>query len=186
MSQLSSGLWIEKFGFAVPYWFICACLLASVVYGIFFLPESRPPCPRNERGHLFSWSNAKSSWHVYKNAPQGSKRNLIILTICDCIVNINTQGASGVLTLFLLHTPLCFSPDLVGYFSALRLFLLGFGAAVGIKLFGLCMQEVNISRIGIGSLVGFLLFTGFATTKIIFVGKNNPLFQLLLLMTKEH
>ena len=170
VSQLSSGWCIETFGFEAPYWFIFACLLTSVLYAVFFVPESRTLRPQDQKQRLFSLSNAKAALHAYKDAPPIRRRSLILLTGCSGIVNIDLQGASGVITLFLLHSPLCFSPEMVGYYAALRLAIMGIGAAVGIKVCGLFMRELNISRLGMLSLAAFLVYTGFSRSQLIFIG----------------
>ena len=64
--------------------------------------------------------------------------------------------------LFLLHSPLCFSAEKVGYFSAFRYLINGIGAVLGIKLLGKCFSEINIARIGIISLASGLLVFGFS------------------------
>lgn len=163
ISQLTSGLWIEHLGFVAPYWFIFICLLASVVYIIFLVPESRASSSQhNIIRKLFSLTSIKRVWHVYKNPRDGARRNLIIFTLSSGIIVLTTLGVGGVIVLFLLHSPLCFSPEKVGYFSAFRYFSQGLGAVLGIKLLGRCLNEVNIARVGILSLALSLIVFGFS------------------------
>ena len=186
ISQLTSGLWIENLGFIAPYWFIFVCLLMSVLYIIFFVPESRASSTRVDRKliicKLFSLSSIKRVWYVYKYPRNGARRNLIIFTLCCGVVVLTTLGVSGVIVLFLLHSPLCFSAEKVGYFAAFRYFSQGLGAVLGIKVLGRCINEVNIARVGIISLALSLLVFGFSKDEwLVFMGKyfQTTLFYLL-------
>ncbi|KAL9982405.1 hypothetical protein ACROYT_G004442 [Oculina patagonica] len=192
ISQLTSGLWIENLGFVAPYWFIFFCLLSSVLYVILFVPESRAPTENKSIRKLFSLSSVKRVWHVYKNPRDGARRNLIIFTLASGVIVLTTMGVSGVVVLFLLHSPLCFSAEKVGYFSAFRFFVQGLGAVLGIKLLGRCLNEVNIARVGIFSLALSLIVFGFSKVEwlvfmspiaAIFVGAIVPLFRGMMSRT---
>ena len=171
VSQLTSGLWIDNLGFKAPYWFIFCCLVLSVLYVIFIVPESRPRTTQ-QRVSFFSLQGVKKVWHVMKDPRNGARRNLILLVVCCGLITLTTLGVGGVIVLFLLHSPLCFSPDMIGYFSATRFAMQGLGAVVGIKLFGRCVTELNITRIGMTSLLLCLVVFGFSKkTWNVFMGK---------------
>lgn len=163
VAQLTSGFWIEKLGFTAPYWFIFGCEVFALIYAAVLVPESKCPS-KEERGKLFSLDNLKSSWKVYKNAVGTKKRNLIILTFCCGITAIPIMSIRGVSSLFLLYSPLCFSPERVGYFSALQNSVYGVGGIVTIKAFGMCLSNVNVVRVSILSYIGFLVYFGFSRT----------------------
>lgn len=176
ISQLTSGLWIKNLGFVAPYWFIFVCLLASVLYIILFVPESRASSSTADKKliicKLFSFSGIRRVWYVYKYPRNGARRNLIIFTLSCGISVLTTLGVSGVVVLFLLHSPLCFSAEKVGYFSAFRYFSQGLGAVLGIKVLGRCINEVGIARVGIISLALSLLVLGFSKVEwLVFIGK---------------
>lgn len=171
VAQLSSGLWIEKLGFIAPYWFIFSCHMVAVMYAIFFVPESRLKSSVN-RGKLFSLDNFKASWRVYAKATGARRKNLIILTFCSGILSIAVMSTNSVVNLFTLHSPLCFSPEYVGYFSAFRQFMHGAGGVTAIKVFGMCLSDVNVARIAMLSYLGFLVLLGFSTTLLmVFLSK---------------
>lgn len=171
VSQLTSGIWIENQGFITPYWFILACLLFSVLYTVFVLPESRPASEVTEKTKFGSFQSIKRIWAVYKTPREGGRLNLLLLTLSSAFSLIANQGTSGVITLFVLHTPLCFSPEFVGYITALRSLTVGIGAILGIKLLGKWLTELTISRIGIVSSIGNLAITGLSkTTLLVFLG----------------
>lgn len=171
VAQLTSGFWIEKLGFTAPYWFIFGCEVFALVYAAVLVPESKCPS-KEERGKLFSLDNLKSSWKVYKNAVGTKKRNLIILTFCCGIMAIPIMSIRAVSSLFLLYSPLCFSPERVGYFSALQNSVYGVGGIVTIKAFGMCLSHVNVVRVSILSYLGFLVYFGFSRTLLmVFLSK---------------
>lgn len=196
ISQLTSGLWIENLGFIAPYWFIFVCLFASVLYVIFFVPESRASSSTADRKliicKLFSLTSIKRVWYVYRYPRNGARRNLIIFTLCCGVTVLTTLGVAGVTVLFLLHSPLCFSAEKVGYFAAFRYFSQGLGAVLGIKVLGRCLNEVNIARVGIISLVLSLLVFGFSKVEWlvfmapvagIFAGTVTPVFRGMMSRT---
>lgn len=163
VSQLTSGLWIEHLGFIGPYWFILACLVCSVLYVIFFVPESRATSSEHKSiCSLFSFASINRVWNVYKNPRNGTRRNLIVFTFSSGVIVLTTLGIGGVMVLYVLHSPLCFSAEQVGYFSGYRFFLQGFGAVLGVKLLGMCLTEINIIRVGIFSLAVALMMFGFS------------------------
>ena len=166
VAQLSSGLWIEKLGFTPPFWFILACHVTSLLYAIFIVPESRVKSTA-ERGKLFSLDNFKSSWRVYHEASGFTKRNLVILTASVGITDLAVMSTSSVMNLYTLHSPLCFTPEYVGYFSAFRQFMHGAGGVTAIKAFGMCLADVNVARIALLSYLGFLVMLGFSETLLL-------------------
>jgi len=188
VAQLTSGLYIEKLGFIGPYWIIFGCHVAAILYAIFFVPESRAKSSV-ETGRLFSLENFKSSWRVYFEASGTRKRNLVVLTFCAGITAIAVMGITGVVNLYTLHSPLCFSPEFVGYFLAFRQFMHGVGGVTAIKVFGMCLSDANISRIAVVSYIGFLVWLGFSKTLLmvfitpiigIFGGAGPPVFRAMM------
>ncbi|XP_020897352.1 proton-coupled folate transporter [Exaiptasia diaphana] len=168
VSQLTSGLWIEKYGFITPYWFILGCLLFSVLYTAIFVPESRPPSDLpDEKVSFFSCKSLKRIYKVYSAPREGGRRNLVLITICSGILQSVLMGLTATITLFMIHTPLCFSPEWVGYFTAWRSLSIGLGAILGIKLLGKCFSELTIARFGILTRLGSLVLLGFSTTKLL-------------------
>ncbi|KAL9982455.1 hypothetical protein ACROYT_G004499 [Oculina patagonica] len=186
VAQLTSGLYIEKLGFIAPYWIIFGCHVAAMLYAIFVVPESRTK--PSETGRLFSLDNFKSSWKVYFKASGPRKRNLVILTISTGILSIAVLSINGVISLYTLHSPLCFSPEFVGYFLAFRQFMHGAGGVTAIKAFGMCLSDANVSRIAILSYIGFLVWLGFSKTLLmvfppiigIFGGAGATVFRAMM------
>ena len=171
ISQVTSGLWITRFGFEAPYWFILACYLAAILHILIFLPESRQRKKDEAWPKLFSFTGLKNCFAVFKIS-RGVRRNILLLMFSTCTVTMTTLGLNGATNLFLLHSPLCFSPEYVGFFASLRLFSIGLGAVIGIKGLGKCLKELNVARVGVISAISGLVWFAFADTVIkVFFGK---------------
>lgn len=172
ISQVTSGLWIRNFGFIPPYWFIVSCELVSVLYLIFLVPESITRPKKEHRVRFFSLASPKIIWRVYRDPRDGYRRSLVLLLIGDGIVSLATMGLSGVILLFVLRSPLCWSPPVLGAFMAFRFLTQGIGGIVGIGLLKKCLSDTNMARVGLSSLVVSLVVFAFANkTWMVFLGK---------------
>ena len=183
ISQLTSGLWIRTFGFTAPYWFIVACYIGGILHVVFFVPESRLKKDDELRTRLFSLTGLKKVFAVFKHSRRGARRNILLLMFSSSLVTMTNLGLGGVINLFLLHSPLCFLPEYVGFYAALRLFLIGVGAVLGIKTLGRCITELNVSRVGIVSAILGLSWLAFSDTSWkVFLGEclNLEIFPTIL------
>ena len=162
ISQLTSGLWIRTFGFTPPYWFIIACYIGGILHIVFFIPESRLKKDNEPSPGLFSVTGLKKIFAIFKHPRSRARRNILLLMFSSSLVTMTNMGLGGVINLFLLHSLLCFSPEYVGFYAALRLFLIGVGAVLGIKTLGLCITELNVSRVGIVSAIAGLSWLAFS------------------------
>jgi len=172
VSQVTSGLWIKRFGFIPPYWFILACEVVAALYVIIFVPESKPRTTQTPRVRFFSLRSLKIIWSVYRDPRDGYRRSLVMLLIGDGIVSLSTIGLSGVILLYVLRTPLCWSPTILGGFMAFRFLTQGVGGILGIGLLKRWLSEVNLTRIGLSSLLVSLVVFAFANKSwVVFLGK---------------
>ena len=74
VSQVTSGLWIEKYGFIVPTYFILVCALLSGVCSIFLVPETRQR-DKNARIRFFNLGSIKECVRVLKQPREGGGKN---------------------------------------------------------------------------------------------------------------
>jgi len=162
LSQLTSGLWIEHFGFIAPSWLVLTCHVASGLWVIFMVPENHERVT-NIKHKFFDLKNLKTLGNVFKKArPDGARKCLLFLVIAGAILTLTVQGLGGVTALFVMRSPLCFGPKLVGYLLAYRMFLCGFGGAVGVKLFRTFFSEKVTAAIGIVSQIAEMGLFAFA------------------------
>lgn len=172
LSQLTSGLWIEKFGFIEPTWFVFACFLTGGLWAIFLVSENQDRV-KNVKNKFFDIKNLKRLVNVFNQPrPNGARKCLLLLVIVGAILTLTVQGLGGVTALFAMRSPLCFSPKLVGYFLAYRMFLSGFGGAVGVKLFRTFFSEKITGAIAIVSQIVEMGVLAFATHMwLVFLGE---------------
>ena len=86
------------------------------------------------------------------------------------------MSTNSVINLYTLHSPLCFTPEYVGYFSAFRQFMHGVGGVTAIKAFGMCLADINVARLALLSYLGFLVMLGFSETLLlVFLSKSVSL-----------
>ena len=171
VSQLTSGLWIHAFGFIPPTWLIFACLIASILSVIFLVPESRERVT-NVDSRFFDPNSLKALVNVFRKKREGGRRNLLLLVSAGAVITLTTMGLGGVTALFVMRSPLCFNPKLVGYFLAYRMFVSGVGGPIGVKLLRKCFSEMVTSAISIVSQIGEMAMLAFATsTWLVFTGK---------------
>lgn len=162
MSQLTSGLWIEKLGFVAPTWLLLSCFLASAIWLIFMVPESQDVSKKGKT-KFFDLKNLKTLVNVLKRPrPGGMRKCLLLLLIVGSVLTATEMGTAGVTALFVMRSPLCFSPKPLGYFLAYRMFISGIGGAIGVKLFTTFFSEKVTCTIGIISQIvemGILAFS---------------------------
>ena len=172
LSKLTSGLWIEKFGFILPSWLILACHVTSGLWVIFLVPENHERV-RNVKNKFFDLRNLKVLINIFKKPrPEGARKSLQLLVIAGSILNLTIQGLKGVTTLFVMRSPLCFGPKLVGYFLAYRMFVSGIGGAIGVKLFRTFFSEKITAAIAIISQIVEMGILAFANrTWLVFSGR---------------
>ena len=184
LSRLTSGLWIHTYGFIAPTWLILACHVASALWVIFLVPEN-PERVINVQNKFFDCKNLKTLVNVFRKKREGGRKSLLLLVFTGADINLTTQGLGGVTALFVMRSPLCFSPKLVGYFMAYRMFVSGLGGAVGVKLLRRFFSEMVTSGIAIVCQMGEMVLLAFATrTWLVFLGKYNraiTLFEIICL-----
>lgn len=97
---------------------------------------------------------------------------LLLLMLVGAICTFTDEGVTGIKTLYVIKSPLCFSPSLVGYFLAYTLLTPGLGAAVGVKLFRTFFSEKIIGGIGVVSqMIGLASLAFSNRTWLVFLGE---------------
>ncbi|XP_032222360.1 proton-coupled folate transporter [Nematostella vectensis] len=170
VSQLTSGLWINNFGFKIPVWFLLGCLCAILAYVIFLLEETRIP-ENKSKVRLFDPSSIKVFIRVFTKDYDAGRKNLYMILTFLGINILATVGTGTAQLLFVLLRPLCWAPSLIGYYLAYKYFTGGLGGAVMISLLKKCLNELNIVRVGyISVMSGLLLFAFSDRTWMVFLG----------------
>lgn len=177
LSQLTSGLWIQKFGFIAPTWLILACQITSVLGAIFLVPEPHERVT-NKDNKFFDLKSLKALVNVFRKKREGGRKTLLLLVCAGAVVTLTTLGLGGVTALFVMRSPLCFGPKLVGYFLAYRMFVSGLGGPFGVKFLRKFFSEMTTSAISVVSQIGEMMLLAFATrTWLVFTAPVLGLFK---------
>ena len=186
---LIGGVWLKRTdSFVAPYWCVLAAQIAVIVYVFTLLPESL---------NFHSSSHKKSqALHVQQqqqNYQKPSSRRLFktvlkslveyfhlfftnwklsLLMGIFFIIEINFLGIIDIVILYTLGRPLCWSPDLIGYFLSLKVFLNGVASLVILPiLLFLGFSDTLIVLVGLVAGAGSLVMMGLASkTWIMFLG----------------
>ena len=178
LSLVLGGLWITKSqSFAPPFWCVIACNLAVLVYVLVALPESwkirhvgvsglnklRSLCHSIGKNLVGFFSLFANSWR------------LAVLMIMYFVVEINFLGITDVVIFYSLGEPLCWRPNFIGYFLALKVFLNGMASLFLLPLFSVAgIADTVIILFGLVSGAAALVLMGLAKkTWIMFLGKLN-------------
>ncbi|XP_078357667.1 proton-coupled folate transporter-like [Oculina patagonica] len=180
ISQLTSGLWIEYVGFIPAIWFILACYVLSGIWALFCVREIPKPTNNESAVRFFSLENIMCFFKLFRKRSEAGKKNLILLMVCGGLVFLSTVGIDGVKSLYILKSPLCWSPTLIGYYFAFEAFVHGIGSVVGIPLFGRCFKELNVARVGMVTIILASVLLAFSDrTWMVFVGAVVGVFNAL-------
>ncbi|XP_065071361.1 proton-coupled folate transporter-like [Rhopilema esculentum] len=189
-SSFIGGHFISKYGFKTPYILVVVCQGVSCLFAIFALSESNKNKTVTTAG-CFTMAFLKYPFQVWQtlSKPRPGKWKIVVLIPATLFVNMLSIGISSLITLYLMNAPFCLSPIEVGYFIGTRFFLMGIGAALGIKSLGLLMQPHIVSLIGIMSYFAFYTLLAFAQHKqTIYIacvagvlsGTASPIFRSIL------
>ncbi|KXJ11735.1 Proton-coupled folate transporter [Exaiptasia diaphana] len=170
IAQLTSGLWIEYLGFKNPLWFIVSLQSLACLYTILFVKES---VKEKVKANFFDLNSVRRLLQIVTKPRKNGRKNLVVaLSILGTNIMI-TVGLSAVIILYVLRSPLCWQPTLVGYFLAYRFFALGAGSVIFIYLLRKCFNEINVTRLGfVSQIAGMLLFAFSTKTWMVFLA--NP------------
>lgn len=170
ISQLTSGLWIQNVGFIPSAWFMLACYVLSGIWALFCVREIPRGNSNEKMVGFFSTDNIKCFINVFRKQRKAGRNNFLLLMVCEGVIFLSTLGIAGVKGLFILRSPLCWGPHLVGYYFAFEGFVHGVGSVVGIHCFGRCLKELSVVRISLVSVILALVMLAFSDrTWMVFV-----------------
>lgn len=170
IGQAVSGKIIESNGgYKLPYCIVLGCVLSATLYAIFIVPETLP-VERRVKANFFDRKHFRAVRDVVrKKKVRDPLRQLIFVSY---VINVSYFGAYSVTILFLLDTPLCWSPLDIGLLCAERFFCLGVGAVITVKLLSRCFETIKIIRFGLLTYAVSLIMFAFAdTTALVVSGK---------------
>ena len=175
LSLVLGGLWITRVqSFAPPLWCTIACNAAILIYVIVALPESWAFQSNSGLGQIWLQNLLQSVGNNLRGyfTLLFTSWRLAILMVMFFVVEINFLGITDVVIFYSLGEPLCWSPDFIGYFLALKVFLSGLGSLLLLPLLSaIGLPDTVIILFGLVSGIAALVIMGLATkTWIMFIG----------------
>lgn len=126
----------------------------------------------NKDNKFFDLKSLKALVNVFRKKREGGRKSLLLLVCAGAVVTLTTIGLGGVTALFVMRSPLCFGPKLVGYFLAYRMFVSGVGGPFGVKFLRRFFSEMTTSAISIVSQISEMVLLSFATrTWLVYTGR---------------
>ena len=175
LSLVVGGLWITKANsFSPPLWCVIACNVAILIYVIVALPESWS-LRSDHRIRLYNLINSIGNNILGYFTLLFTSWRLAVLMLMFFVVEINFLGITDVVIFYSLGEPLCWSPDFIGYFLALKVFLSGLGSLLLLPLLSAVgLPDTVIIMFGLASGSAALVIMGLATqTWMMFIGRIN-------------
>lgn len=178
------GIWLKRTSsFAAPFWCVLAAQFAVIVYTLTLLPESlnfHSSIQKNNNA-LHAQEQPQTSNRLFKAVSKNiieyfglffTNWKLAIMMGIFFVIEINFLGITDVVILYALGQPLCWSPDLIGYFLSLKVFLNGVASLIILPVLLLCgLSDTLVVLIGLVAGAASLVMMGLATkTWIMFLG----------------
>uniref|UniRef100_A0A8C6WGL2 Proton-coupled folate transporter n=1 Tax=Neogobius melanostomus TaxID=47308 RepID=A0A8C6WGL2_9GOBI len=161
-----------------PCWLVLVTRLASALYSYLFVCESVPIDPSVR---LFSTCHHKALWKLFSTGGSQStgsfhKYKLWLYTFCFFVVVGVHSGCRDLYVLFVLSSPLCWGPELIGYGSA-ALHLSYLSSLLGLKVMTRCLADSWVALVGmLSNIAGLLVFSAANTIALMFTGYGLLLF----------
>ena len=121
VSHLVVGFWIKWQGYFDPFYFVLGGKVLTLLYAIFFIPETVPKYSSEREG-----SACKNIFHDLKNGVQlftkddGSNRRWQLLTMLLAYLVPQLISTYSITTLFEMNAPLCWNSVKIGYYGVIR------------------------------------------------------------------
>ena len=160
-----TGLVIGNYGFLYAFMLPTVALAINVLYVAFYIKET---VPSHEKVTFFTVSHIHESLRLFARYDGTSTRTMLIISaLFLSVYSMEQNGTHDITTFYLLGTPLCFTPQQVGYFTsagtAIEFPVSMLGAVFLVPRIGPTAVMMISSLSGVASQILF----GFATTKVL-------------------
>ncbi|KAM6931709.1 proton-coupled folate transporter [Lycodopsis pacificus] len=174
LASIIGGQWQLAQGYINPFWLVVATNLASALYAYLFVRESVLPDPSAK---LLTSRHHKAVWHLFSTGGSTSEAGgrfhrykLWLYILCFFIVMTVHMGCKDLYVLYVLSSPLCWGPALIGYGSAAQN-LDYLSSLLGLKIMQQCLQDSWVAIAGLASnIIGLVVFSVADTTQLMFTG----------------
>ena len=162
-SFLCSGIWLKNSGYMPPLWASTIVLFLVCLYAVFLLPES---LKEKQSFNKFSClANAKRI-KEFVLTRRGPYVNVCLALLLISFLFAVFDYFGSVTILFTKHYPLCWGPEMIGYYMATKTALAGVGIPFAFKVLTKCLMETLIVIIGCVCYIISNVIVGFAKTTV--------------------
>ncbi|XP_022094942.1 proton-coupled folate transporter-like isoform X1 [Acanthaster planci] len=180
-SQILVGYWVVQQGFGVPFWFVVATMLASLVYITVLLKETRGKSGGLENLELFNNRLLDDIYGMFMRYSSKQRRQMMFFMIVLGVHMTILYTAFLLILLYVLSPPLCWTPITVGYYVASALLLGSAGTLLGGKIFNMCVNDLGVVQLGALSFAASLTLVAFSrSTTILFIAGICGSFRFLV------
>ncbi|XP_071795893.1 proton-coupled folate transporter-like [Asterias amurensis] len=180
-SQIVVGYWVVRQGFGVPFWFIVAAMLASLLYISFLMKESRKTTGGFKDLELFNNRLLDDVYGMFMRYSKDHRRQLVFFMAVLGLHMMILYTAFLLVLLYVLSPPLCWTSITVGYYVASALLLGSIGTLLGGKIFNMCVDDLGVIQLGSISFAASLVLVAFSkTTTILFIAGLSGSFRFLV------
>ncbi|XP_034995835.2 proton-coupled folate transporter [Zootoca vivipara] len=168
-ASIVGGQWRHAQGYVAPFWLALSASLAAALYAAVCLRESveQPGRPAG----LFTLQHYASVLRLYVPGARGWEwHKLLLYSLAFFLVVTVHFGASDLLVLYELSTPLCWGSELIGYGSAAH-YLAYLASLLGLRLLQTCLEDGWVAEVGLlSNVLGLGTIALASTTPLMFTG----------------
>nr|XP_028564241.1 proton-coupled folate transporter [Podarcis muralis] len=167
-ASLLGGQWRHAQGYAAPFWLAFSASLAAALYAAVCMRESVAP---RQPTRLLTLRHYASVLRLYAPGARGWEwRKLLLYSLAFFLVVSVHFGASDLLVLYELSTPLCWGSELIGYGSAAH-YLAYLSSLLGLRLLQNCLEDGWVAEAGLlSNVLGLGAIALASTTPLMFTG----------------
>ena len=176
-SELSVGFLLQNFGFFYGSLFPTAFVAFAVLIAFFALPETVPASQRSRSCRLNPvkyFKNVSSFYLTEGSLRQRAKFCLLLLVLFLYLGS--TMDHEGILTLYQLNLPFCWSAQQVGVYAAVEEAVTAVLSLVAVHVLQKWLSDPVLLLVGMASTATEYVVEGLATTNfMLWAGKAPPL-----------
>lgn len=163
-SVFTSGVWLKMSGYEQPFWAGVGIIFICGLYIVFFLSESLV----GEKQKISRVSCMVQIKRIkdFVLAKRGPYVNTCLKLLFIAYLFAVFDYFGNVTILYAKHYPLCWGPELIGYYLAAKLGTAGLGIVFGIKVLGKIFPDSILIVISCSSFIVSNVVIGFATTTV--------------------
>ncbi|VDI25687.1 MFS transporter, PCFT/HCP family, solute carrier family 46 (folate transporter), member 1/3 [Mytilus galloprovincialis] len=161
-SILGIGFWIKDGNYRHPLIMCIACTVLSLILTLTFLSETAKT-NKKKNNRICTKSVMGACFDVYRNGNRNRNKKMLIGQILFCINVGALMGNSNVVTLFLLHKPLCWSELHVQVFTCFQLLVNWGSILLGIRILHKYLSDYTIIIAGTVSAIASSVTLAFSS-----------------------